>query len=210
MHLNETGVYDLGALKEIPLRIIMTMNKPLMGKSIAILVADGFEQAELEQPYSALLEAGASVDIVSPNAETVRAWSERSYGDSFKVDATLGEANPDDYDALLLPGGVMNPDKLRTQPEAVNFVRAFFDDEKPVAAICHGPQMLIEAGTVRGKILTSYRSLKTDLINAGAQWIDQAVVVDQGLVTSRTPDDLPQFNAKMIEAFCGATYADQL
>jgi len=186
------------------------MNKPLKGKSIAILVADGFEQAELEQPYSALLEADASVDIVSPNAELVKAWAERNYGDSFPVDATLGEANPDDYDALLLPGGVMNPDKLRTQPEAVNFVRAFFDDGKPIAAICHGPQMLIEADIVREKILTSYRSLKTDLINAGAQWIDQAVVVDQGLVTSRTADDLPQFNASMIEAFCGVTYADQL
>lgn len=177
------------------------MKQTLNGKRVAILVAEGFEQSELEQPRAALDAAGANTAIISPEAETVRAWNEDDFGDDFDVDVPLREASADDYDALLLPGGVMNPDTLRTIPEAVEFVGRFFEAGKPVAAICHGPQMLIEAGVVRGRKLTSYPSLRTDLKNAGAQWVDEAVVTDEGLVTSRRPADIPQFNAKIIEEF---------
>jgi protease I len=177
------------------------MKNDLNGKKIAVLVADGFEQVELEKPFQALTDAGAEAVIISPNEDEVQGWDKDDFGDSFDVDVPLSEADPEDYDALLLPGGVMNPDTLRTIPEAVDFVRHFFDEGKPVAAICHGPQMLIEAEVVRGRKLTSFPSLKTDLRNAGAEWLDQAVVTDQGLVTSRKPADIPQFNAKMIEEF---------
>jgi len=186
-------------------------NHDLIGKKIAILVTDGFEQSELQAPRLALDYAGATTHIVSPKKSRVRAWSEKNYGQTFAVDVDLKDANPDDYDGLLLPGGVMNPDKLRTIPEAVAFVHAFFNAGKPVAAICHGPQMLIEAGVASGKTLTSYPSIKTDLVNAGAHWVDSPVVVDQGLVTSRRPADIYQFNQKMINEFAsGARHGDHL
>jgi protease I len=183
------------------------MKSLLDGKCVAILVADGFEQSELEGPYDALFEAGATVDIVSPNQDTVKAWAEKNYGATFKVDTPLNEADPDDYDALVLPGGVMSPDYLRTVPEAVQFVRIVFEAGKPIAAICHGPQILIEAGVVAGRLMTSTRSLKTDLLNAGAEWIDLPVVNDRGLVTSRKPEDIPQFNVKMLEEIAEGIHA---
>jgi protease I len=185
------------------------MNANLDGKKVAILVTDGFEQSELEEPRAALVAAKAATEVVSPKSDAVQAWNKHQFGDTIKVDVLLQNADSDDYDALLLPGGVMNPDQLRQVPEAVEFVRAFFEAGKPVAAICHGPQMLIEADVVRGRKLTSYPSLKTDLINAGAEWIDEKVVVDQGLVTSRKPDDIPDFNKKMIEEFAEGIHAGQ-
>ena len=187
----------------------MNQHNDLNGKKVAILATDGFEQAELVRPREALQKAGAQTHIVSPNNGKVKAWAEKEFGDSFDVDVPLKTAKADEYDALLLPGGVMNPDKLRTIPAAVEFVRSFFTAGKPVAAICHGPQMLIEAGVVQGRRLTSFPSLKTDLKNAGAEWVDETVVVDQGLVTSRWPDDIPAFNEKMIEEFCEGVHAGQ-
>jgi protease I len=187
----------------------MNEQEKLNGKRIAILATEGFEQSELEQPREALDEAGAESDLVSPQDGEIRAWNEDDFGDSFEVDVKLADANAEDYDALLLPGGVMNPDKLRLEPKAVEFVRAFFAAGKPVAAICHGPQLLIEADVVRGRKLTSYPSVKKDLINAGAKWVDEEVVVDNGLVTSRKPDDIPAFNAKMIEEFAEGVHAGQ-
>ncbi len=183
------------------------MNEKLTGKTVAILVTDGFEQVELEKPRKALEEAGARTEIVSPKDGPLKAWDEDDFGDKFDVDVSLQEADPSSYDALLLPGGVMNPDKLRMDPAAVKFVRSFFDAGKPVAAICHGPWTLIEAGVVRGRKLTSYPSLKTDLLNAGAKWVDEVVVTDNGLVTSRKPSDIPQFNEKMIEEFSEGVHA---
>jgi len=185
------------------------MNGSLHGKRVAILVADGFEQSELEQPREALDEAGAETLIVSPEEGEVVGWEHKDRGDSFMVDVPLREADADDFDALLLPGGVMNPDKLRTFPEAVQFVREFFNAGKPVAAICHGPQILIETDLVRGRKLTSYPALRTDLLNAGAEWVDEQVVVDQGLVTSRTPEDIPEFSRKMLEEFEEGVHAGQ-
>jgi len=184
-------------------------HEQLTGKKIAILVCEGFEQSELQQPRKALAEAGATAHIISPEDGPLRGWTRGDWGDAVAVDVPLDEADPQDYDGLLLPGGVMNPDHLRLVPAAVGFVRSFFDAGKPVAAICHGPQILIEADVVRGRTLTSYASIKTDLINAGANWVDEAVVVDQGLVTSRKPDDLPQFNAKMIEEFAEGRHEGQ-
>ena len=185
------------------------MKYNLKGKKVAILVAQGFEQSELEQPLQALKRAGAKTQIISPEPDGVRAWQDEAFGDLFAVDIALHKAKEEDYDALLLPGGVMNPDRLRMFPEAVEFVRAFFEAGKPVAAICHGPQLLIEAGVVRGRTLTSYPSIKTDLINAGANWVDEPVVVDEGLVTSRKPDDLPAFNDKLIEEIGEGVHAGQ-
>ena len=181
----------------------------LNGKKIAILATEGFEQSELEQPREALARAGAVAQIVSPEDGEITAWAEDDFGDSFNVDVRLEDANPDDYDGLLLPGGVMNPDKLRMEPAAVAFVRAFFEAGKPVAAICHGPQILIDADVLRGRKLTSYPSIKRDLMNAGAEWVDEEVVVDQGLVTSRRPADIPRFNEKMIEEFAEGIHAGQ-
>lgn len=181
----------------------------LSGKRVACLVTDGFEQVELTSPVEALREAGAQVDIVAPKGGKVRGWNHTDWGDEFGVDRTLGDASADEYDALLLPGGVMNPDKLRTEQKAVGFVRSFFEAGKPVAAICHGPQVLIEAGVVEGRTLTSYHSVKTDLTNAGANWVDKEVVVDQGLVTSRSPDDLDAFNRKTIEEIGEGVHAGQ-
>lgn len=181
----------------------------LHGKKVAILATDGFEQSELLDPREALDDAGAETKIVSPKHDVIKAWDTDDWGEAVKVDLSLEEADADEFDALLLPGGVMNPDKLRTIPEAVEFVRSFFEAGKPVAAICHGPQMLIEADVVRGRKLTSYPSLKTDLINAGAEWFDKVVVTDQGLVTSRRPDDIPEFNKKMIEEISEGVHAGQ-
>lgn len=177
------------------------MNATLEGKIVAILVTDGFEQVELEEPRRALIEAGAATALVSPRETKVRAWDEDDFGDEFDVDVPLRRAAAAQFDALLLPGGVKSPDELRMNPEAVAFVREFFAAGKPVAAICHGPQLLIEADVVDGRRLTSFPSLRRDLINAGANWIDEPVVTDRGLVTSRRPDDIPEFNAKMIEEF---------
>jgi protease I len=173
----------------------------LEGKKVAILVANGFEQVEMTEPKKALEEAGAQTDIVSPEKGTVRGWQHTEWGDDFDVSVPLEEADPAGYDALLLPGGVMNPDKLRLNETAVRFVKSFFDSGKPVAAICHGPWTLIEAGAVKGRRVTSWPSIRTDLKNAGANWVDREVVVDNGLVTSRKPDDIPAFNRKMIDEF---------
>jgi protease I len=177
------------------------MNHTLKGKRVAILATNGFEQRELEKPRAALEEAGAVTELVSPQKHKVWAWDKDHIGDNLDVDVALEDADFRDYDALLLPGGVMNPDQLRTIPEAVEFTRAFFEAGKPVAAICHGPQLLIEADVVRGRKMTSFSSIRTDLTNAGADWVNERVVVDQGLVTSRNPDDIPHFNKKMIEVF---------
>jgi len=177
------------------------MNEQLTGKKIAILATEGFEQVELEGPREALIEAGATTHLISPEERLVRAWDEEDWGDTFDVDVKLSDARVEDYDGLLLPGGVLNPDQLRMEPKAIEFIRAFFERGKPVAAICHAPQLLIEADVVRGRTLTSYPSIRRDLMNAGAHWVDQAVVVDNGLVTSRKPDDIPAFNPKMIEEF---------
>jgi len=177
------------------------MAQQLNGKKIAILVADGFEQVELTEPKKALEQAGATTQIVSPMAGQVKGWKEKEWGDTLPVDVALEQANAGNYDGLLLPGGVMNPDKLRMNPKAVQFVRAFFDSGKPVAAICHGPWMVVEADEAHGRTLTSWPSLQTDIRNAGGEWVDQQVVSENGLVTSRKPDDIPAFNQKMLEAF---------
>lgn len=185
------------------------MDAKLAGKAVAILVADGFEQIEFTSPRAALERAGAKVSVVSLKPGKVDGWNHSVKGDSFPVDATVGEVRASDFDALVLPGGVSNPDQLRADPQAVTFVRAFFEQHKPVAAICHGPWTLVEAGVVRGRRMTSYHSIKTDLINAGAEWADEAVVVDNGLVTSRSPADLPAFNAKMLEEIGEGIHASQ-
>ena len=170
----------------------------LNGKRVAMLVADGFEQVEMTEPRRALEAAGASVEIVSPRAGRVKGWESQEWGDDFEVDVVLSSADAEDYDALVLPGGVMNPDKLRAMPEARAFVRAFAENGKPIAAICHGPWTLIDAGLADGTKMTSWPSLETDLVNAGATWVNQEVVVDGLLVTSRKPDDIPAFNREMV------------
>jgi protease I len=171
----------------------------LGNRKVAILTEEGFEQVELTSPKEALEAAGAKVDVISPKSGKIKAWDKTNWGVEINVDKQLSAVSPDDYDALVLPGGVLNPDKLRQNKEAVAFVSAFLDEGKPVAAICHGPQILIETGMVGGRTLTSYPSLQTDLENAGAHWIDQEVAVDNGLVTSRSPADLDAFNKKAIE-----------
>lgn len=168
---------------------------------IAILVAEGFEQVELTEPRKALDDAGATTRIVSPALDQVQGWNHFDKADRFRVDVPLTSAKTEDFDALLLPGGVANPDQLRTNTSAVAFVRGFFDAAKPVAAICHGPWTLIDAGAARGRKMTSWPSLKADLTNAGATWVDEEVVCEQGLVTSRKPKDIPAFNRRMIELF---------
>jgi protease I len=177
------------------------MSSELSGKRIAILVENGFEQVEMTEPRKALEAAGAQADLISPQDKSVQGMQHDDPGDRFDVDVPLKKANPDDYDGLVLPGGVANPDRLRMNPDAVKFVRFFVQAGRPVAAICHGPWTLIETGAVRGRTMTSWPSLKTDLSNAGAKWVDQEVVVDRGLVTSRKPQDIPAFNRKMIEEF---------
>jgi protease I len=173
----------------------------LTGFKVAILATDGFEQSELTEPRKALSEAGATTEVVSPHEGSLRGWNHKEWGDQVRVDRDLRHADPSEYDALVLPGGVMNPDALRMNPQAVAFVRAFVDAGKPVAAICHGPWTLIETGGARGHRLTSWPSLKTDLKNAGASWVDEEVVVDGKLVTSRKPDDLPAFNRELLRLF---------
>lgn len=173
----------------------------LNNRKVVILTEEGFEQVELTSPKEALEKAGATVHIVSPKTGKIKAWNHTDWGIEVQVDKQLSEVNPDDYDALVLPGGVLNPDKLRQNKQAVAFVSAFLDEGKPIAAICHGPQTLIETGMIGGRTLTSFPSLQTDLKNAGAHWVDQEVVVDNGLVTSRKPADLDAFNAKAIEEF---------
>src|SRR3954471_4448037 len=177
------------------------MENKLNGKRVAIRVANGFEQVELTGPKEGLEAAGAETEIVSPQEKKVRGWEgeDQDWGSKFKVDVPLAEASARNYDALLLPGGVMNPDKLRIEPQAIEFIRQFATAGKPIGAICHGPWTLIDAGIVKGRRLTSYPSIKTDLINAGANWVDEEVAVDNGLVTSRKPADIPAFNRKFIE-----------
>jgi protease I len=188
----------------------MAANTPsLSGKRVAILATDGVEQVELTEPRKALDGAGANTKVVSPKSGSIKAWKFTNWGDDIRVDATLDNTTADDYDALMLPGGVINPDTLRTIPAAVNFVRAFFEAGKPVAAICHGPWMLVEADVVRGRNVTSWPSVHTDLRNAGANWTDSQVVSDHGLVTSRKPDDIPAFSNKMIEEFAEGVHEEQ-
>jgi PfpI family intracellular protease len=176
----------------------------LKGLRVAILVTDGFEKVELTEPRTALDEAGAETRIVSPKADRVRSWNFTDWDQELPVDVQLAQAKPKDFHSLLLPGGVINPDALRIQPEAVAFVKSFFDAGMPVAAICHGPWTVIEAGAARGRRMTSWPSLKTDLKNAGADWVDHEVVVDQGLVTSRSPHDIPAFNREVRKLFSRA------
>jgi len=171
----------------------------LNGRKIAILVAEGFEQSEMTEPRKALEQAGAETEIVSPAKGEVQGWNHFDKAERFHVDVPLEEAQVEHYDALLLPGGVVNPDQLRMHPKAVQFARQFVEAGKPVGVICHGPWTLIEAGVVKGRTLTSWPSLKTDLVNAGAKWVDQEVVADRGLVSSRKPADLPAFSRKLIE-----------
>lgn len=175
--------------------------QPLKGLKIALLVTDGFEEVELTEPRKALDEAGAHTQIVSPNDVRVKSWVFTKWGSEFPVDVPLAQARPQDYDALVLPGGVLNPDTLRMDQQAVAFVKSFFDEHKPVAAICHGPWTVIETGEARGRKMTSWPSLKTDLKNAGALWNDLETVIDKHLLTSRKPDDIPAFNAAMIKMF---------
>ena len=183
------------------------MADKLKGKRVAILATEGFEGVELTEPRRALDAAGAETKVLSPKTGEIKAWEHDHWGDKVRVDESLAKATPDDFDALLLPGGVLNADKIREEPAAVEFVRKFAAEGKPIAAICHAPWLLIEADIVRGRTVTSWPSLKTDLRNAGANWVDKEVVVDNGLVTSRKPDDIPAFNEKMIEEFTEGIHA---
>jgi protease I len=186
------------------------MSEQLRGKRIAFLVAnEGVEQVELTEPLEAVRAAGAEADILAPEEGRVQAFNHLDKGDEFAVDGTVGDADAGDYDGLVLPGGVANPDQLRTKAAAVEFVRAFFAAGKPVGVICHGPWTLVEADVVRGRTLTSWPSLRTDLRNAGAEWVDEEVHVDEGLVSSRKPDDLPAFNAKIVEEFAEGVHQGQ-
>jgi protease I len=181
------------------------MASTLKGKKVAILATDGFEQAELAEPRKALDKTGATTEIVSLKDGKIRGWKMKDWGDTVRVDKTVQQANPSDYDALLLPGGVINPDHLRMDPDAVSFLRNFVATGRPVAAICHGPWMLVEADVVKGKSITSWPSLKTDLRNAGANWVDQEVCTDGQFITSRKPDDIPAFNRTIIDALSKST-----
>lgn len=171
----------------------------LSGKRIAILATNGFEQSELMMPRDTLKEAGATVEIISLKAGEIKGWDQKDWGQSVKVDKTLDEASANDYDAIVLPGGQINPDLLRAEPKALKFIRDIFDAKKVVAAVCHAPWLLIETGIAKGRKMTSFKSIKTDVVNAGAKWEDSEVVVDQGIITSRNPDDLKAFSAKIIE-----------
>jgi len=186
------------------------MSDRLQGKRIAFLTAnEGVEQVELTEPLSAVREAGAEVELLAPESGEVQAFNHLDKADTFEVDRVVGEADADEYDALVLPGGVANPDQLRSKPEALEFVRAFFKAGKPVGVICHGPWTLIDAGVVDGRTLTSWPSLETDLRNAGANWVDEEVNVDDGLVSSRKPDDLEAFTAKIVEEFAEGVHEGQ-
>jgi protease I len=188
-------------MNSVSQEIRMTTANTLDGVRVAILATDGFEQSELMEPRKALDAAGARTKIVSPKSGNLRGWKHHEWGDEVKVDQTLDAADPNSYDALVLPGGVMNPDALRMQPSAVAFVKSFFDAGKPVGAICHGPWTVIESGAAKGHRMTSWPSLQTDIRNAGAEWVNQEVVVDGNLVTSRKPEDLPAFNREIITLF---------
>ena len=181
--------------------------KDLSSKRVAIVATDGFEQSELVEPKKALEAAGATTEVISLKAGRIRGWASKDWGDEVAVDAVIDDASADDYDALVLPGGVMNPDKLRTNDAVLAFVRAFFEQGKPVGAICHGPWTLINAGVVKGRHLTSWPSLQADLQNAGATWTDEEVVSQNGLVTSRKPADLPAFNRKLIQEIAEGVHA---
>ena len=185
------------------------MNNILENKRIAILATDGFEEIELTEPKKALEREGAVVDIVSPKNGSIKAWDNDHWSNEYQVDVNLTDADPSAYNGLMLPGGVMNPDLLRDNADAVAFTKSFFESGKPIAAICHGPWTLIETGALDGREVTSYSSIKTDLVNAGAKWVNKEVVVDQGLVTSRNPDDIPAFNKKMVEEFCEGVHEEQ-
>lgn len=180
-----------------------------MSKTIAILATHGFEESELKSPKEHLEQQGWKVDIISPKFGNIKAWAEKDWGNEYKVDKELSSANASDYDALVLPGGVINPDKLRADENALEFVRNFFEQKKPVGAICHGPQILIDAEVVEGRNMTSVQNISKDLKNAGAKWEDKEVIVDAGLVTSRTPDDLPAFNAKLAEEINEGKHREQ-
>jgi len=177
------------------------MARKLEGKKVAILVADGFEQVEMTKPREALNEAGAETKIVSLKPGQIQGMNHADKGDKFDVDLTVNEAQPDEFDALMIPGGLLNPDALRSDEDVLEFARHFFREHKPVAAICHGPQVLISADVIRGRKMTSWPAIQVDMRNAGARWVDEEVVVDNGLVSSRKPDDIPAFNQKMIEEF---------
>ena len=177
----------------------------LEGKRVAILVENGFEEVEMTEPRKALDEAGAKTVLISPQSGVVKSWSTKDWGKTYQIDLELKQAKPEDYDALVLPGGVMNPDKLRGLPEAIAFIASFVKAGKPIAAICHGPWTLIDAGAVKGKTMTSWPTLKTDLVNAGARWVDEECVESENLVTSRKPDDLPAFNRTMLARFAKGT-----
>jgi deglycase len=185
------------------------MADELKGKKIAFLAAEGVEQVELTEPWKAVAQAGADPELISLEPGEVQAFNHLDKGDTFDVDKTVADASASDYDGLVLPGGVANPDFLRGDPDAVAFVRAFFEQAKPVGVICHGPWTLVEADVVRGRTLTSWPTLKTDLENAGARWVDEEVHVDEGLTSSRNPDDLPAFCAKLIEEFAEGKHAGQ-
>jgi protease I len=180
------------------------MTQKLQGKKIAILATDGFEQVELTEPKKALEEAGATVHVISIKPGQIRGWKSTDWGDSTKVDKVLDEAKPADYDGLVLPGGQINPDKLRIEPKAVAFATEFFHSGKPIGAICHGPWLLVEAGVLKHRTLTSWPSIRTDVRNSGGHWVDEQVVTDQNLTTSRKPDDLPAFNERLIQEFSKA------
>jgi protease I len=187
-----------------------TTNAQIQGKRVAFLATDGVEEVEYTEPRAAVEKAGGQPELISIKEGSIQAFNHLDKSRTYPVDRTAKQANPDDYDALVLPGGVANPDFLRADPDAVRFVRAFFEAQKPVAAICHGPWTLVEAGVVNGRTVTSWPSLQTDLRNAGATWVDEEVHVDSGLVTSRKPDDLPAFCAKMIEEIAEGRHAKQM
>ena len=179
-------------------------------KKVAILATNGFEESELKEPLNALKEAGAHVHIVSEKSGSIVGWADGNWSNNYDVDKTLDEVSQKDYNALVLPGGVINPDKLRRNETAINFVRSFFENHKPVAAICHAPWLLAEAGVVEGRKITSFNAIKTDMINAGANWVDEEVVVDEGLVTSRNPNDLPAFCSKVVEEVYEGKHEEQV
>lgn len=186
------------------------MEGELNNKKVALLATHGFEEIELTSPRKALQEAGAETYIISPESGTIKSWHQDNWGGEFEVDMTLDEANEEDFHGLMLPGGVLNPDQLRMNEDAITFVQSFFSSGKPVAAICHGPQILIDADVLQAREITSYPSIKNDLKNAGARWTDNEVVVDQGLTTSRTPKDLPAFNRKLIEELREGIHEEQM
>lgn len=178
------------------------MSQSLANRNVAILMTDGFEEIEFTEPRKALQNAGATVTVITPGKKEVKAWDKTDWSETYSADLAVEDAKCDEFDALMLPGGVMNPDNMRSNKAAVRFISEFIESKKPLAAICHAPQLLTETGLIRGMTMTSYPSVQTDLKNAGANWVDKEVVVDKGIVTSRKPDDLPAFNKKMVEEFC--------